>query len=335
MKGYSIQVISKFRNHHNNTSATQFKPLTGFSPKTTRIKLIEIEYTSDTEKLSPLIQCCKRDSAVVFEIVFDKHKHLYNNIVSLISHSPPQKYHHIEIITLKICILHSIKHGSVNMMKYLLTKYKDQLDQVLIHCLELKDDNTNSLLIEEMKSGNNEIVQTVLKHCKKNESIIIFANNGSKHALLHQACDSDNPQTKTSERLSERTIKLLIDDLNFEKVNQRGVTSIRINNKRKYKAIKDKDLAICDLGECGEVKNIKSCWKFITYREQMPYFTNIIIKQMIHCGKVKLKVFHDNDRTSLMNACIMKDNIALRTCCKITIDFSYSISRWNSLHFAV
>ena len=87
---------------------------------------------SETAKLGLLIQCCKGDSQMVFAILFDKHKHLYNNLVSLISYSPSQKYRHIEITILRFGVLQG-QYGSVNMVKYLLTQCNDQ---VLIHCLE-------------------------------------------------------------------------------------------------------------------------------------------------------------------------------------------------------
>ena len=49
-----------------------------------------------------------------------------------------------------------------------------------------------------------------------------------------------------------------------------------------------------------------------SYREAIPYFTNIIIKQLIHCDKVILKVLHENNRTSMMTACMVKVCIALQ-----------------------
>ena len=160
--------ISKSRSDNHNTNATEFKQLKGFSPKMTRIELIEIEYSeymSQTAKCSLLIQCSKSDSPMVLAIVFEKH--LYNNIVSLISYSSSQQYPHIETAILRFCILQG-QYGSVSMVKYLLTQHNDQ---VLIYCLELTDYNTSTLLIEEMKSGNTEIIRPVLKHCKKNEHV--------------------------------------------------------------------------------------------------------------------------------------------------------------------
>ena len=37
-----------------------------------------------------------------------------------------------------------------------------------------------------------------------------------------------------------------------------------------------------------------------------------IIKQPVHCHKIILKVLHENNRTSMMNACTVKDNIGLQ-----------------------
>ena len=347
------------KNNNNNKSnaTTKFKPLKGFSPNTKSIALIEIEsraYMSETEKVSPLIQCCKGDSPMIFETVFDKHKHLYKSIDSLISYSPPQTYRKIEITVLTFCILHSIKYGSVNMVKYLLTKYSDQ---VLMHCPELINGDTSTLLIEAMKSCNNEIIRAVLKHDKMNNSIMNFANNGSKYTALHQACCSYNPQIKKSERLSKRTIKLLIDKMNVEKVNQRGVASIYIGSKRKYKNSNQRQRYGYGMYAYGqEVQRSKVIGSPLliaidmlnprrefgrSHREAIPYFTNIIIKQLIHCDKVNLNVLDENNKTPLINACMVKDNVALHAVRLLLgngvkgIDFSYSICGWNVFHFAV
>ena len=168
--------IHRLMSKSHTDNQQQSNPMNGFSRKTIHIKLIEIqysEYESETEKLGPLIQCCKGDLLMVFAIAFDKHKHLYNNIVRLISCSPSQKYSHSEITILRFGILQG-QYGSVNMVKYLSTQYNDQ---ALIHCLELTDCNTNTLLIQIMKSGNNGIIRAVLKHCKKNDHAPLHAGS--------------------------------------------------------------------------------------------------------------------------------------------------------------
>ena len=72
-----------------------------------------------------------------------------------------------------------------------------------------------------------------------------------------------------------------------------------------------------------------------SYRAAISYFTNIIIKQPIHCHKVILKVLNQNYRESMMNACMVKDNIDRTIWSKITVDFRYHTSGWSVFNFAV
>ena len=143
--------------------------------------------------------------------------------------------------------------------------------------------------------------------------------------------------------MSKRSIKLLIDKLNVEKGNQRGVASIYIGNNENTKAKKKTEELIFHIGDLGEKqkrsKVVGNPLPFgnggSSYRATIPYFTNIIIKQSIHCHKVILKVLNQNNRTSLMNACMVKDNIDRTIWSKITVDFRYHTSGWSVFNFAV
>ena len=178
-----------------------------------------------------------------------------------------------------------------------------------------------------MKSGNNayEIIRAVSKHCKNDE-----------HAPLH-ACGSYNLQIKyQKDYLKEALNYWLINWMLKKWIKEEWKVFVLVITKiRKQKKKKDRCIDICDLGEKQKrSKVVGSPSPFVnvggSYREAIPYFTNIIIKQLIHCDKVILKVLHENNRTSMMNACVVKD-----TCSKITIDFGHSISGWSVFRFAV
>ena len=108
-------------------------------------------------------------------------------------------------------LLHCMKYQSIQMMKHIFNKYNNQIEMI---CFDLETTVTgkkSTLLIEAMKTEQDEVIQLVLNHPKMNRKIINMLSNEQRRNALHMACYCYNVQLPQMQRLSTKTIELMIE----------------------------------------------------------------------------------------------------------------------------
>ena len=178
----------------------------------------------------PLLRCCRLDTPLILDMMLCIEPDIINinniddiNNFNSKSTTSNQLSHCLKSRgqkLLTLLLLNCFRYNGINVTKYLFHRYSQ--DIVFNDC-EFNGKKT-TLLIESIKTGNDEIISWILNHPNCSKLITLGIQEKSNINPLHEICKSAEfvAKLKPSQRLSIKTIDLMIDkgvDINGQNWN--------------------------------------------------------------------------------------------------------------------
>lgn len=197
------------------------------------------------DKYHPIIQCCRIDTPLIFEMMLKADPKLGNMNIQIQYRKPPSFYllendsnyfgYYQRSLSLQkylMCLLFEcLLYNSIDMIKHLFNKYSQDVIFNYYPGHSVSEGENTTLLIEAMKTGNDEIIQLILNHPNCNKSVVSAVTKVSNINPLHSIsqCAKYAYKLKESQRISINTINSMIDKgVNINGQNWNGETPLHL-----------------------------------------------------------------------------------------------------------